>query len=170
VGELHRALADAVDQHALADLVGGVFGRAEQLVEARDERFDVRCEDAAGVEVGEEVLHREQRVDLLVGEPQAGQLKLGPARLGRVEAVAAEIAVGHDRHVHRVAQAGDVALEGGWRCFERFEEGTAAYHPPFGEELADADTATSGVPPTIKRPDSPAVPRSPRRTPLRVSR
>jgi hypothetical protein len=58
--ELELAAAQADDQHAAADFVGGVFRRAEQAVEARDQRLDVRRQDAAGIEVGEQVLHGQQ--------------------------------------------------------------------------------------------------------------
>jgi hypothetical protein len=46
--ELEFAFAETDDQHAAADFLGGVFRRAEQAVEARDQRLDVRRQDAAG--------------------------------------------------------------------------------------------------------------------------
>jgi hypothetical protein len=65
---------------------------AEQAVEARDQRLDVRRQDAAGIEVGQQVLHGQQRMDFARVEPQAGQLVLR-AGLGvrGVEAVAAGV-------------------------------------------------------------------------------
>lgn len=74
------ALADADDQHPAADLFGGVVGGAEQAVEPLGEGLDVGRQQPARVEVGEEVLHREESVDFLVGEPHAGEFGLGRFR------------------------------------------------------------------------------------------
>jgi len=54
--ELELAFAQAHDQDAAADFLGGVLGAAEQAVEAGDQRLDVGRQNAAGIEVDEQML------------------------------------------------------------------------------------------------------------------
>lgn len=57
VVELNLALTHAHHQHAAANLLGGVLRRAQQRVESLHQRLDVRRQDAARVQVGEQMLH-----------------------------------------------------------------------------------------------------------------
>ena len=75
--QLHVARADTDDAHALAHFFHGVVGGAEQAVEPRHQRLNVRPEQAALVERGKQVLHGEQGVNFRSVEPQAGQFELG---------------------------------------------------------------------------------------------
>ena len=79
-----------------------------------EQRPDVGAEQAAAVEVGEQVLHGQQGVDFFGAEPQAGQFELGAEVVaGGVEAVAALFAVEDHRRAEGVAHVAEVAGEGG---------------------------------------------------------
>ena len=81
--------------------------------QAGEQGLDLRAEQAAGVEVREEVLHGQQGMDFLGGEPQARQLVLRADPLtGLLEAIAAQVAVEDQRCVQAVAHVGDVAFQG----------------------------------------------------------
>ena len=97
--------------------VGRHRGAAAQgLGQALAQRFDVRAQQAAGVQVGQQVLHGQQRVDFFGTEPQAGQFVLRTHQLlAGVQQIATALAAEGHRHVHLVAQQGDVALERGRR-------------------------------------------------------
>lgn len=157
MGELGAALADADDEHALAHFVGGLTGGAHEGVKALEQWGDVGREDAAGVEVGEQVLHGEQGVDLLVGEPHAGQFDLCTDGLGGVDPVARQFAVPYDRGVHVVAQEGQITLERGGRDFERAEQGLAAHGSPFGKQAADAGEAVGLAHAQARRARAPSL-------------
>ena len=76
----------------------------------------MRREQAAGVQVRQQLLHREQRVDLVGVEPQAGQFVLRAGKLrSSVEPPAVALAVEYQRGIHAVAQVRQVALQRGGR-------------------------------------------------------
>jgi hypothetical protein len=143
------ALAEADDQHAAADFLGGVFGAAEQAVEARDQRLDVRREDAAGVEVGQQVLHGQERMDFARVEPQAGQFVLRAAvRVRGVEAVAAAsstMAIPDNGRIEPVAHVFEVALQGGARDFQHGHEIDEGHELAIVDHLVDLVEALSAI-------------------------
>ena len=102
--DLHLALALSDDEDALSDFLGGIVGGAKQRVEAGHQRLDVGRENAAWVDVGQQMLHGQQGMHFGRVEPQARKLVLS-ADVGRnlVEAVAAGIPVPDDRCVEAVA-------------------------------------------------------------------
>jgi len=74
----------------------------------------VAGEHAVVVEAGEQLVHRQQRVDLVFAEPQARQLvarRVARAGLRGAEAVAVVRGVVGDRRAQPVAQVLQVALE-----------------------------------------------------------
>ena len=111
--EMELAGADRLDADAALHFLDRVVGGAEQAGEAGEQGLDLRAEQAAGVEVREEVLHGQQGMDFLGGEPQARQLVLRADPLtGLLEAIATQIAVEDQRRVQAVAHVGDVAFQG----------------------------------------------------------
>ena len=99
--EVEFAGADVLHKYPFLDF-SRILGRTEQCREAREQQLDVRAEQAAGIEVGQEVLHRQQRMDFLCGEPQAGKFELVTDLLRLlVVTVAAEEAVVDDRAFSR---------------------------------------------------------------------
>lgn len=76
---------------------------ASERLQARDERRDVRGEQP-GLEFLQELLHRQQGVDLRGVEPQAGELEYRPGLARRHETVASVFPVPFDRRVQAVAQ------------------------------------------------------------------
>ena len=106
----------------------------------------MRAEQAAGVEVGEQVLHGEQRVDLLRREPQPGQFVLRTDALTfPLEAIAAEVAIEHDGRVQPVLHVGEVALQRRPRHAELFLQFGARHGRAAGEQLVDAVDALHGA-------------------------
>ena len=100
--------------------------------------------------VGEQVLHGEQGVDFRGVEPQAGQFELAAGRaVAFIVAVAAGVAVPGDGRVEAIAQVFEVALDGGGRDFQRFDEDLKRDDAAFGDELVDfveAFGAIHGIP------------------------
>jgi hypothetical protein len=114
VFELEAARAHGLDADAPGDFGGRVVGAAENAPEPVEQRPDVGAEQAAAVQVGEQVLHCQQGVDFFGAEPQAGQFKLGAeVVVGAFEPVAALFAVEDHRCAEGVAHVADVAGEGG---------------------------------------------------------
>ena len=112
--EMEFAGADGLDADAALHFLNGVVGGAKQAGEAGEQGLDLRSEQAAGIEVGEQMLHGEQGMDFLGGEPQAWQLILWADPLpGLLEAVAAQVAVEDEGSVQAIPHVGDVALERG---------------------------------------------------------
>ncbi len=79
-------------------------------------------DDAALIEVFEELLHGDQSKDLLLGEPEAGQGEFGFAGRRLLVAVAAEFRIVDDGRVESVAHVFEIALEGGEGDFENGQE------------------------------------------------
>ncbi len=116
--ELHRAPADPDQQHAAADFLGGILCLAEQGVEAGHQWLHMGSQQPARVEIGQQVLHGQQGVDFLRGEPQPRQRELAAGLGGkRLEAIPAGVAVEDDRGVEAVAQVLEIALQRGPRNF-----------------------------------------------------
>ena len=114
---LDRAGAHAEHADAARDVVGGVLARFEQLLEALAQRGD-QLRQHAGLQVGDQLVHGEQRAQLLGVEPQARQLPERAVLDLVVEAVGLLLAVVEDRGVEAVAQVVEVALERGAGDFE----------------------------------------------------
>jgi hypothetical protein len=81
VFQLEAAGANGLDADAACDFGGRGVGAAEMCL-AAEQRLDVGAEQAAAVQVGEQVLHGEQGVDFFGAEPQAGQFELGAEVVG----------------------------------------------------------------------------------------
>ena len=90
----------------------------------------------ARLQVGEQRIHRQQRLYFAGIEPQARQLKLLGAVLDLV-AIAAPFAVPDDRRREAVAQVFEVALEGRRRHLERVEKLLAADDALVAQQLVD---------------------------------
>ena len=107
-----------------AHLLGaGVGADTEQLVQPLDQRRDVRAEQAARIKVGQQMLHGQQGVDLFGCEPEPRQFVLRADGRGLpVKPPASPFAVEYNRCVHAVAQVRDVALDGGRRGAEFFNQ------------------------------------------------
>lgn len=75
-------------------------------------------DDAALVEVFQELLHSDQSEDLLLGEPKTGQGEFGFAGRRLLVSVPAEFRVVDDGRVESVAHIFEIALEGGEGDFE----------------------------------------------------
>jgi hypothetical protein len=67
VVEVEFAGTDALDADAALQFLGRVVGSTEQAAEAGEQRLDLRPEQAAGVEIREQMLHGQQGVDFLGG-------------------------------------------------------------------------------------------------------
>ena len=76
VVEVELAGADCLDADTALYFLDRIIGGAEQAGEAGEQWLDLRAEQAAGVKVRQEMLHSQQSVDFLGGEPQARQLVL----------------------------------------------------------------------------------------------
>src|SRR2546427_7837031 len=96
------------DADALLDVLPRRLA-AEDGAQALLERPDVRLEEA-GLQLGEERVHAEERVRLAGVEPQARQL-VARTRARSSEAVAVRFAVVLDRRVETVLHVLEVALE-----------------------------------------------------------
>ena len=96
----------------------------------------------AGLEILEQLLHGEQRVDLLRAEPQPGQLL--QLRL-RIEAVAVVLAIPDDRDVQPRAQVLQIALEGGGGDFELVANAACAHHLVTMNELLNLIEALGAI-------------------------
>lgn len=150
--QFEATLADTRHQHAATDFLGRIGRAAEQRVQTRHQRLDVRRQDAAGVEVGEQMLHGQQRMDLRRREPQAGQF-IGfadpPAILG--EAVTAGQAVVDDGRIEPVAHIDEIAPQGGARDLQRRLQRAEGHRRPLAEQLVDAAEPFGLVHPTAVR-------------------
>ena len=121
VRQRELARAEMNDADAALDLVGRMLARAEGGAQAREQRLDVRLEQA-GLQAREQVLHGQQRADLLRAEPEARELVARRPRRGFHEAVAALLPVPLDRRVHAIAHVLEVALERGARHAQLAEQ------------------------------------------------
>ncbi len=105
--------ADDLDApHQLARF-GGVV--ADQPLQPLEHGLQVARQHAVVVQPGEQLVHGQQRVDLVLAEPHARQLVAGARRRALVEAVAVVEGVVDDGRVQPVAQVLQVALERGRR-------------------------------------------------------
>lgn len=130
--------ADGQDADALDDFFGRIVRGTDQRRQAREQRLDVRPEQSAGIEVGQQVLHGQQGVDFLGREPQTEQFVL-PSQLfgGGVEAIAAGVAVMDDRCVQPVAEINEVAFQGGPGDFQFVHQRLKGHHAPVVEHLVE---------------------------------
>ena len=127
------------DADALGYLSGRIVGGVDERGQTGEQGLDVRAEQAAGVEVGEQVLHGEQGVDFFGREPEAGQFVRAGGGLREVlEAVAARHAVMDDRCVESVAQVGEVTSERCARDFECVQQVVEADDAAVVEQLVDS--------------------------------
>ena len=141
-------------------LLGAVLARAEQAPQAREQRLDVRLEEAR-LQVREQVLHRQQRADLGGVEPETRELVA--VRFAAREPVAAGVAVPLDRRVEPVAHVLEIALEGRPRDAELVEQRAQLHRAARGEQLVDLVEAFGAVHPVISpRREVPRVPTSSR--------
>ena len=101
---------DAANQIAGLRVAG-----AQHAVELVQQRLKVPGQHAPLVQAADQLVHRQQRMDLAFGEPQAGQFvpHLALVASVRVEAVAVGEAVVDDGRVHALAQVFQVALQRG---------------------------------------------------------
>jgi hypothetical protein len=106
---------------ALAHLFCRVIPGGEHRRKTLLERADLRAQQP-GLEVLEEMLHREERLRLARIEPESGQLVLGRECLGLHEPVAARIAVPLDGRVVAALHVFEVALEGRQRHLQLAHE------------------------------------------------
>ena len=126
----HAARAHRQDPDASRDVFGRVLAAFEQALEALAQRRDHFAEHAR-LQVAEQAVHREQRLQLIGREPEAGQLpQLAVCNLG-IESVGLLLPVEDDRRMHAVAQVFEVALERGAR------------HAKFGHEILRAHVAAA---------------------------
>src|SRR5256885_16710848 len=122
------------DADALLDVLPRGLA-AEDGAQAIPQRPDVRLEEA-GLQLGEEGVHAEERVRFAGVEPQAGQLV---ARTGAwsSEAVAVRLAVVLDRRVEAILHVLQVALERRRRNPEERPQGRKRDRPAILQELVD---------------------------------
>src|SRR5439155_20464611 len=122
------------DADALLDVLPRRLA-AEDGAQALLQRPDVRLEEA-GLQLGEERVHAEERVRFAGVEPQAGQLV---ARTGAwsSEAVAVRLAVVLDRRVEAILHVLQVALERRRRNPEERPQGRKRDRPAILQELVD---------------------------------
>ena len=109
--------------------------------QALEQRLHVRPQQA-GLEILEQLLHGEQRVDLLRAEPQAGQLL--HLRL-RIEAVTVVLAIPDDGDVQPRAQILQIALEGGGGDFQLVANAACAHHLVAMNELLNLVEALGAI-------------------------
>src|SRR5438445_5228589 len=122
------------DADALLDVLPRRLA-AEDGAQALLQRPDVRLEEA-GLQLGEERVHAEERIRLAGVEPQARQL-VARTRARLAEAVAVRLAVPFDRRVEALAHVLEVALEGRRRNPERRLQGRKRNGPAVLQELVD---------------------------------
>src|SRR5437879_11528521 len=113
------------DADALLDVLPRRLA-AEDGAQALLKRPDVRLEEA-GLQLGEERVHAEERIRLAGVEPQARQL-VAWTRARSSEAVAVRLAVVLDRRVETAAHVFEVALHARARHAEDFLEGRDRNH------------------------------------------
>src|SRR5581483_10780275 len=111
----------------------------------REQRFDVRAEQP-GLEVAQQLLHGEQRIDLLRTEPQAGKL-LHPR--ARIVAITACLAIPNDRDVESRAQILQVALERRGGDLQLVKKSARRNDLVPGDQLLNSVEAFGTVHPTI---------------------
>src|SRR5207247_3430748 len=122
------------DADALLDVLPRRLA-AEDGAQALLQRGDVGLEEA-GLQLGEERVHAEERIRLAGVEPQARQLVARTcARLA--EAVAVRLAVPFDRRVEALAHVLQVALERRRRNPEGRSQGRKRNRPAVLQELVD---------------------------------
>lgn len=78
----------------------------------------MRPQQAAGVKVGEQMLHGQQGMDFLGGEPQAGQFVLRSDRERLAVDITARFTVPNDGCVEAIAQVFQIALQRRPRDFQ----------------------------------------------------
>ena len=105
----------------LPDLRRRDLAQAENRIEARLQRRELRADQAARVERRQQVPHRRQRERLALAEPQSGQLEFPAARLRELVPVPARLAVPDDRRVEAAAHVLEIALERRQRDLELVE-------------------------------------------------
>src|SRR5439155_14254460 len=138
------------DADALLDVLPPGLA-AEDGAQALPQRPDVRLEEA-GLQLGEERVHAEERVRLAGVEPQARQF-VARARARLAEAVAVRLAVVLDRRVEAVLHVLEVALERRRRNPEGRSQGGTRNRPAILQELVDLVEAleTFHPPSSLKR-------------------
>ena len=136
VAGLDRAGAHAEHADPVGDVVGGVLARFEQFLESLAQRRH-QFRQHARLQVGDQLVHRQQRAQLLGVEPQAGQLPERAVLDLVVEAVGLLVTVVEDRGVEAVAQVVEVALERGARDFELLHELLGAHEAARLQQLLD---------------------------------
>ena len=144
VRQRELARAEMNDADAALDLVGRMLARTEGGAQARQQRLDVRLEQA-GLQARQEVLHRQERADLLRAEPEARQLVARRPGRGLHEAVAALLPVPLDRCVHAIAHVLEVALERGARHAQLAEQVREPHRAPGLEQALDLVEAFGAV-------------------------
>src|SRR5438552_17527602 len=122
------------DADALLDVLPrGLAG--EDGAQALLQRCDVGLEEA-GLQLGEERVHAEERICLAGVEPQARQL-VARTRARLAEAVAVRLAVVLDRRVETILHVLDVALQRRRRNPEGRLQGGKRNRPAVLQELVD---------------------------------
>lgn len=97
------------------------------------------------LQLGKQLLRRQERIEFACREPQPRQfISRAAGRIGG-EAVAARFPVPDDGGMEPVAQVFEVALEGGARNRQRFEEYLQRHHAPLVEKLVDLVEALGAV-------------------------
>ncbi len=143
--EAETAGADGLDADPAGDLGAGIVGTAQKATEAAEKRLDVRTEQAAAVQVGEQVLHRQEGVDFFRAEPQARQFELGTEIVVvGFEAVAALIAVEDHRGAEGVAQVADIAGQRGAGDTQIVLQVVGGDGVPVAEQAAELVKAVGG--------------------------
>src|SRR2546426_8926236 len=122
------------DADALLDVLPPGLA-AEDGAQAIPQRPDVRLEEA-GLQLGEERVHAEERVRFAGVEPEAWQL-VARTRARSSEAVAVRLAVVLDRRVEALAHVFEIALHARARHAEHFLEGRERNHLSILQELVD---------------------------------
>src|SRR5437867_1815651 len=122
------------DADALLDVLPRRLA-AEDGAQALLQRPDVRLEEA-GLQLGEERVHAEERIRLAGVEPQARQL-VARTRARLSEAVAVRLAVPFDRRVEALAHVLQVALQRRRRDPEGRSQGGKRNRPAVLQELVD---------------------------------
>src|SRR5439155_6836627 len=135
------------DADALLDVLPRRLA-AEDRAQALLQRRDVRLEEA-GLQLGEERVHAEERVRFAGVEPQARQL-VARTRARVAEVVTIRFAVVLDRRVETIFHVLDVALQRRRRNPERRSQGRKRNRPAVLQELVDLVEALEtfhGLPP-----------------------
>ena len=121
VGRSHAPRSHRQDLDAPRDVLCRMLARIEQALQPLAQRRDQFTEHAR-LQVAEQAVHRQQRLQLVRREPEARQLPQLAVGDGGIEAVGFLVAVVHDRRVHAIPQVLEVALEGRARDAEFFQE------------------------------------------------